>query len=131
MSHLIKTTWCAWQEEVIELPFPDNWKLINYHLPLGGALSEEEIRQKIYTGLEDKIICRKLENAKSACILIDDLTRPTCFEFVLKCLVSRLLQGEIDLSRINILISLAGHDKMGDGDLIKKMGVDIVNKVKI
>ncbi len=118
-------------EDSCELTFPNSWRLTNYYLPHKNALSEEEIKLRLLFALENDAIRSKLDSAHSACIIVDDLTRPPSWELVLKCMIDILNGRDIGCDSILILVSIAGHAQMSDAELSWKIGSHIRRQVKV
>jgi nickel-dependent lactate racemase len=126
------TTICnAWAEESLDLTFPKTWKLTNYHLPDNDALRQDDIFSTIESALTTEALRTKQKSGHKVCILVDDITRPTCWEPILSCIINILNNNGVANSNITLLTSLASHAQMNDSELALKVGNKIMEHVNI
>jgi hypothetical protein len=123
------TVWSAWGEQELELLFPANWRVSDYSLPIVPALSASEIDARVSASFAP--FAQKLNTAKTACILADDITRPACWTVVLNSVIGQLNRHGIADTNITILIALAGHGAMTPGELAAKLGAEVMARVHV
>ncbi len=118
----IETVWNAWEEELCRLPLPDGWNVTDYSLATEGELAQGRIRRVVAEALAREPVRSRLRSARSACILVDDLTRPVCWAEVLGVLRQELAAAGVPEHRTRILVSLAGHAQLKPEELRWKLG---------
>ena len=123
------TVWSAWDEEIVDLPFPDQWTVTDYCLQVRPALDHNRITEIVAAGFNQRQA--ELKQARTACVLVDDLTRPTCWTRVLDVVHRQLNASGIPDHAITLLVSLAGHAPMSEVDLQKKIGEAAFHRVKV
>ena len=133
MQQSISIPWNAWfsNDETLKLSFPDSWKVTI--CPMDDA--EKMTIPAIEAAFEDPIGTRKIRDLakgkRTAAIVIDDISRPTKGEDILKVLIRELEKGGIQKEDIKIIMALGGHRPMMREDLIKKVGETIYNEVDV
>lgn len=127
-------------EVKIEIPF--GYDILRFYVPqknLMGIIEplrveknpdeEEEIRRALREPVGAKRLSELAMNAKSAAILVSDITRPCPSYKFLPFLLNEL--GEIDPKDIAVIFGLGIHRKHLTQEQIKLIGEDIFNKVKV
>src|SRR4051812_11120232 len=117
-----QTTWNTWGEETCSFAGPAGWAVSDYRLPARDALSPEAIRASIASALRREPNVSAISLAKSACIVVDDITRPACWAVPLAILREELTALGIPSREIRVLVALAGHTRMSDRALCWKLG---------
>lgn len=69
--------------------------------------------------------------AKKVIILVDDNTRPTPAYLILPTILKDLNESGINDENIDIMIALGTHRSLTDGELLKKLGKEVKERVKI
>jgi nickel-dependent lactate racemase len=131
MNRCIHTVWNAWEEEDCVLPVPASWRVTDYSLPSGDALSPAAIRQILHGALAEETAASRLRAARSVCVLVDDATRPACWTETLTALLDEVEAGGVPASRVRLLITLAGHARMSDQELDWKLGAFVRSRVEV
>lgn len=127
-----KVPWGQWYEQSFrELIFPDTWE-VHYqgmaHLP---ALSEEEIMKKIDCPIGTKRLEALALGKRSACIIIDDISRPTPGGLLLPMIIKKLVGAGMAYSEIKVLIALGGHRPMTKQEMEIKVGSWVTEHVQV
>ncbi len=95
------------------------------------ALSQEALERRI----DDPVGCPPLEDLaqgrRDACIVVDDLTRPTPADRVLPIILKKLNTAGIPNDRIKVVMAIGAHRPMTGLDLEKKLGRPILNAVEV
>ncbi|NWF82884.1 MAG: DUF2088 domain-containing protein [Bryobacteraceae bacterium] len=119
---MIRTVWNAWEEEPLELNWPEDWPLSEYSLADGEPWGEEAVEAALRGALSMASVAGRLAGARSACVLVDDHTRPVAWGPILRRLIE--LMGELGLApdRVTVLVSLAGHARMAEAEVGWKVG---------
>jgi nickel-dependent lactate racemase/non-ribosomal peptide synthetase component E (peptide arylation enzyme) len=123
------TVWSAWDEEILDLQFPEDWKVTDYRLDTRSPLDGTEISRRLETAFQER--WEEVERARTVCILIDDITRPTCWKEVLDAVLQQLNTAGIPDGAITVLASLAGHWPMSDLELRAKIGENALQRVRV
>jgi len=69
--------------------------------------------------------------AKKIAVIVDDLTRPTPVQEILKVLFPHLEKNGFPRENIAIVIALGTHEALKRKELEEKLGIDVVSKYKI
>ncbi len=123
----ITMPWGAWYgDRQRRFELPEAWEVDYFQLD-----SEQKVSpSKVDTVLE--ALSRDLVNKKpaSAVIVVDDLTRPVHLEELLPRIVERLEQAGVRKTAIKVLIGLGSHAPLSAADLRKKLGNEIVERLR-
>jgi nickel-dependent lactate racemase len=68
---------------------------------------------------------------RSVAIIVDDLTRPTPVDRVAPMLLNRLNAAGIADDQIQIIIALGTHRPMTDDEIVRRLGADLVRRVRV
>lgn len=129
---MIHLPWGAWYEnKIFNLDIPNHWKVNYCRIEDKTALNDKEIREAFEKPVESKRIKDLASNKTKIVILIDDLSRPTQTYRIMPFILEELKRAGIEENFITILTSLGAHRPLTRQDLVKKLGLDIVNKIKI
>ena len=82
--------------------------------PIGAPSLEEIVRGK-----------------RDVAIMVDDLTRPTPVGRIVPLLLDRLNAAGIADTQIKIIIALGTHRPMTEDETLKRLGVQVVNRVRV
>lgn len=120
-------------DKPIPLSFPENWdvhisKIAGYDSP---ELSYEQIAKRIHSPIASKPISEDARGCKSACIIIDDITRPTPCEPIAKAIIAELLEAGIEKDNIWFIIALGTHGVMYREQFVKKLGSELVEEFEV
>lgn len=126
----------------IKINIPFGRKILNFSLPqknLMGIIEplkvevnsdeNEVIKRTLAEPIGTKRLSELAANAKSAAILVSDITRPCPSYKFLPFLLSELSQ--IDPRDITIIFGLGIHRKHLEQEQIKLVGEDVFNKIKV
>lgn len=129
---MFKIPWGQWYEQSFrEIFFPDTWKVFYQGIEHERALNKQEIIKKI----DEPVGTDKLEvlaaGKKSACILIDDISRPTSGEQLLPIIINKLVNSGMSYGQIKVLIALGGHRPMTKQEMEIKVGSWVMEHVQV
>lgn len=119
---MIRTIWNAWEEEALELEWPEEWPLSEYSLADGEPLGEAAAEAALRDALSKVPVAERLAGARSACVLVDDHTRPVAWGPILRRLIELLGERGLAAGRVTVLASLAGHARMNEAEAAWKVG---------
>ncbi len=123
----IRLPWGAWYgDEERSFELPESWDVSLFELDARRRVGEQRIAE-VLEALSRDIRAKK---PSSAIIVVDDLTRPVQLEELLPKIVSRLTAAAVAEKDIRVLIGLGSHAPLSDGDLRKKLGSHIVDRLQ-
>lgn len=124
--------WGQWYEESTRtLSFPDDWDVRICTMKQSPALSEEEIIARIDSPIGTESLEALAAGKKSACIIIDDISRPTPGSLLLPIVIKKLVSAGMDYSSIKVLIALGGHRPMTKQEMQIKVGKWVTDHVQV
>ncbi len=114
-----------------ELTFPAGWD-VNVHEPAGGDdIGDEGIAAAFDNPIGSARIRELARGKRSACIVVDDLTRPTPAARLAPRVIEELVAAGIEESAILILGGVANHRQMTREDFVRKVGEDIASRFEL
>ena len=127
-THTLQMPWRAWfGDDLLTLDFPPGWR-VDVCLPADAEdIGDDEIERSFASPIGIGRIRDQACAAASACIVIDDLSRPTPSHRVLPYILRELDAAGIDSDEILILAGVANHRPMMREDFVKKCGEDVVD----
>ncbi len=132
MSATLRGWWRSWYgKEQFAFPLPDGWELVEARMRGAPTLSDEEIRARLLQPIASPPLRELARGRRDAVIAIDDLNRPTEAFRILPFVLQELNAGGIADEQIQIIVSLGTHRPLTRIDLEKKVGADILNRVRV
>ena len=124
--------WGQWYEQSTRtLTFPDHWDVRYCAMQSLDSLTEEQIRDKIDHPVGTAALEEMAKGRKSACIIIDDISRPTPGALLLPIVIKKLVAAGMDYSQIKVLVALGGHRPMTRQEMITKVGTWVIEHVAV
>jgi lactate racemase len=128
----IKIPWQAWYDETeLELTFPESWRVTVAAMhdapPAGAGAVEHALRHPIGTPSLRELAGK----SKKAVIVVEDITRPLRTAELLPTILAELAAAGIEPPNVWITIGQGAHTPMDRADLIRKLGLPIVEKVVV
>ena len=128
----VEIPWAAWYgEEAFRLEFPDGWTVASHPMKGGGDIGDAGIRRCLAQTHGAPPLRDFVQGRVSAGILVDDLSRPTPAFRLLPYVLEELEAGGIGRDQVKIICALAAHRPMTRDDLIKKVGLEIVETMQV
>ena len=128
----VTAPWAAWYgTEPLKMEFPEDWELAVHHMKGGSDIGDSGIRQALADAIEAPPLREFARGKSTAAILIDDLSRPTPSFRLLPYLIDELAAAGIPADAVKIICALAAHRPMTRDDLIKKVGLEIVEQMQV
>ena len=128
----VSIPWSAWYNtRKLELNFPEDWEITVSEMRGGSEIGEPGIARAFANPIGSPRLEALSKNAKSAAILVDDLSRPTPAYRLLPHIITELSRGGIPVEQIKIICALAAHRPLTRDDLIKKIGIDLVDSMHV
>jgi lactate racemase len=116
-------------EQTLELPFSARFQVHVNRMRDGVALSAAAMADAVGQPIGSRPLGELAAGARSAVIVVDDITRPTPTAVVLPLLLSEL--KEIPRDNIRILIALGAHRPMVRAELEQKLGAAVLEEFDI
>ncbi len=124
--------WGVWyRDQPLTLDFPDEWQVQVCSMRGGSDIGDEGIRRALAESIGAAPLREFARGRESAAILVDDLSRPTPAFRLLPYILEELQEAGICEDRVKIICALAAHRPMTRDDLIKKVGLDIVERMQV
>jgi nickel-dependent lactate racemase len=119
----IELPWAAWYADSRhQLALRESWQ-VDCLPPRGGAaLTAEEIRDAIDQPIDSHPLTDLARGRKSACIVIDDVARPTRTADLLPTVLERLTQAGLDDRAVRIVVAVGSHRGLTEQELTWKVG---------
>ncbi len=124
--------WAAWYGEApFKMQFPDHWDVAVHRMRGGPDIGDAGIRRALQEAIGAPPLREFARGRSSAAILIDDLSRPTPAFRLLPYVLEELAAAGIGADAVKIICALAAHRPMTRDDLVKKVGLDIVETMQV
>lgn len=122
--------WKAWRgDEGCALVFPESWDVELCSMTQVARLTDFERRSAFRHSMgKFDAVCR---GAKSAAIVVDDITRPTPTKALLPLVLDQLAAAGIARADTKIIVALGSHAPLSRADLARKLGTEIVQDYNI
>jgi nickel-dependent lactate racemase len=127
----VSVPWAIWYGDRFEFTFPDSWEVIEAHMRGGPDIGDEGIRQAFADPIGSPPLRELARGRRDAAILIDDLTRPTPAYRTVPYILQELAAAGLGDDQVRIVCALACHRAMTRDDFIKKLGLDLVERLHI
>ena len=128
----VSVPWAMWYaEEKFDLTFPDSWEVTIANMKGGPDIGDEGIRRAFAEPIGAPPLREIAKGRRDAAILIDDLTRPTPSYRVLPYILEELAAAGLGDDKVRIVCAIAAHRSMTRQDFIKKIGLDLVERLAV
>ena len=132
MVQTFKIPWAAWyRDEDFTLEFPDSWDVKVFNMKNAKEISQKDIEVALNNPIGTSTLIELAKGKQNAIIVVEDISRPTPMENILKIIINQLNTAGIEDEKISILSALGAHRPMHRHDFIKKVGLSIVDRVNI
>ncbi len=127
----VTVPWAMWYGDTFDMTFPESWEITVADMRGGLDIGDEGIRQAFAEPIGSPPLRELARGRRDAAILVDDLTRPTpCYRTV-PYILEELAAAGIDEDRVQIVCAVAAHRPMTRQDMIKKLGLDLVERLHV
>ncbi len=129
---IARIRWSSFYEDRdVELTFPSTWD-VQVCAPEGGDdIGEKGIEAAFDNPIGSRSIRDLAKGKRSACIVVDDLTRPTPAHRLIPRILDELEAAGIATRDVLILAGVANHRQLTRGDFVKKVGLEIVEQCHV
>ena len=124
--------WGKWYAETVQtLTFPDEWEVKVCGMQHRPALNRAQIEEKLNQPIGSPDLRALAAGKKTACIVIDDISRPTPGGTLLPIIIDMLTGAGMALENIRVLVALGGHRPMTREDMRRKVGDWVLERVQV
>ena len=128
----ILVPWAVWYGKApFKMEFPDHWEVAVHHMRGGPDIGDAGIRRALQETIGAPPLREFARGRSSAAILVDDLSRPTPAFRLLPYVLEELAAAGIGADAVKIICALAAHRPMTRDDLVKKVGLDLVDTMQV
>ncbi len=117
----------------LELSLSDDWDV--ELCPMAGArapaVGEAQIAEAIQAPIGSPRIRELATGKKTACIVFDDMTRPTRVDQIAPSIIADLLEGGVAEDDISLVCALGSHGALSQVELRKKVGSAILERFRV
>jgi nickel-dependent lactate racemase len=134
MAQNVSIPWGAWylEDEVHTLEFPEGWDISLFDMEDAKDITHKDaIDQALKDPVGTSSVEQLAQGKHEAVIVVEDISRPTMCASICEGVVNLLNRAGISDERITILTALGAHRPMTRADLVKKVGQEIVWRIKI
>lgn len=132
MVQIFKIPWAAWYGDGdFNLEFPDSWDIKFFGMKDAKELSQKEIEKAIDKPIGTPTLQKIAGGKRNAVIVVEDISRPSRLEYILNVIINQLNDAGIKDDKIILIYALGAHRPMNRQDSIKKVGLNIVERIKI
>jgi lactate racemase len=122
----------AWfGERLNSLSFPDSWELDVIGGPPLPALSDEALLASIRHPVSGPPLVDLARSARSAAIIIDDITRPTPTARLLPLLLEELTRAGMTREDITVFVAGGTHGVAGPEEIKLKLGAHLAGLMRV
>lgn len=132
---MVATLHLPWgHHDEVELALPPGWKLRETLTP-NRPTTMPDLREEIERALAHPIGAPRLSEfarrGKTACVVIDDRTRPTPIAAMLPPALAELNAAGVPDKDITVLVALGTHRDMTSEELAARVGPEVMRRVKV
>ncbi|MEX0827503.1 MAG: lactate racemase domain-containing protein, partial [Haliea sp.] len=128
---VINLPWGAWYEDAPHpLRLPQHWT-VDVHSPADAPECDpRDIEESLNTPIEAAPPHVLARNCRSACIVVDDLARPTRASDVLPPLLRQLEQSGLPPDAVRIVVATGSHGQLDREEMAWKVGIDVATRYR-
>jgi lactate racemase len=131
-SNTAPIRWAAWAgDEDLTLAFPEPWHVSACPPADAPDIGDEGVAAAFASPIGTPRLRDLARGRRTACIVIDDLTRPTRGDRLVPPILSEFLAAGIAQADVSVLAGIANHRPMIGEDLVKKLGSDVMSRCRV
>jgi len=128
----VDVPYASWyRDAMVSLTFPEGWEVTEARPRGARTLSDEEVRERFASPIGTGPISELARGARSAVLIVDDITRPTPASRVLPIILEELERGGLGEDRVWVVMATAAHRPLGRVDLERKLGREVVERLEV
>ena len=115
----------AWYgDKQAALPIPDSWRVERCVPPLRPPLSRERMRAALQNPIGTPPLreIASQKSARSAAVVVEDMTRPTPTRLFIPLLLKELRAAGLGEDNVRFVFALGCHRQAPRGEMVKKTG---------
>lgn len=129
---VVELPWGAWyQDGRHRLELPDHWAVEVCAPRDAPACSAAEISEAVRSPVESPTIRELAAGRKSACVVVDDLARPTRASDVLPPVLAELHEAGLSKDAVRIVVATGSHGTFDGERLAWKVGADVASRYRV
>ena len=128
----ITLPWGAWyQDGVHQLALPEHCKIDVLDAGQIASCSLQAIRAAIASPCDGEPLVTQARGCRSACVVVDDLARPTPASVILPFIIDQLEEAHVPAEAIHIVVAAGSHGKLDKRQLTWKVGPDVIARYDV
>lgn len=129
---IVELPWGAWHQDGWHpLEIPDHWSVDVLGPRDAPACSPEEISEGLRSPVGSPMPYELARGCRSACVVVDDLARPTRASDVLPPLLGQLHDAGLPADGVRIVVATGSHGGLTREQLAWKVGADTVARYHV
>jgi len=132
MTMDVRIPWQAWYDESEQvLAFPAGWQVTIAAMRDAPAAAPDALVHALRNPIGAPPLVELARNSRKAVIVVEDITRPLRTAELLPAILAELASGGLDAPDVWITIGQGAHTPMDRPDLIRKLGLPVVEKYAV
>jgi nickel-dependent lactate racemase/CMP-N-acetylneuraminic acid synthetase len=128
----VQMPWRSWYgNELLDIELPSDWNVSVATMNDATEISDDMIKKALTNPIASPRLSELAKGKKTACIAVDDLTKPTEVFRILPPVIDELRKGGLKDDGVYILTSVGTHRPLTRKDMVKKLGREIVEKFRV
>ncbi len=132
----VNIPWAMWYGapdggDKFPLAFPDSWDLTVAEMKGGSDIGDEGIRRALAEPIGAPPLRELAKGRRDACILVDDISRPTPAYRLLPYILEELALGGLGEDRIIVVSATGTHRPFDRQAWVKKIGLELTERLDI
>ena len=129
---VVKLPWGAWYQDARHpLELPDHWSVDVLAPQDAPACCSEDIREAIRSPIGCPPLAELARGRRSACVVVDDLARPTLAAGILPFVLRELEEAGIAKGTVAIVVATGSHARLGERQLKWKVGPETFAEYRV
>lgn len=129
---VIELNWGAWyQETTHRVALPDYWTVDILTPSATPSWNDDQIAAAIQRPVDCPPLAEAARGRGTACLIVDDLARPTPAALILPHLLDQLEQAGIGRDRTAVLVATGTHGMLTSAQIAKKVGPQIAADYRV
>lgn len=128
----VELPWAAWYQDTWHrLVFPEHWSVDVLSACDAPSCGQEAIAAALDSPIDSPPLAELAQGRRRACIVVDDLARPTRAAEVLPELLKRLHAGGLSAAAIRIVVATGSHGPVGAEAITWKVGEEVAAAYRV
>lgn len=128
----IELPWSAWYHDTVHtLQFPATWQTEILHPRGAESWAPEELAHALAAPIDCPPLSELARGCRSACVVIDDIARPTPTADILPGLIEQLRHDGLPDEQIVIVVAVGSHRPLTNEELTWKVGASLRHRHRV